>query len=181
MWEESSKEAHEGGERKISPPCDPPLCAPKAFSFEHPPPRRTPICLAPIEMFRSGNVGSVSDEARGKRFFALRPQNDKRRKRISQSVILSVSEESFHFAHIRIFCIRHPEAPQGAVAIRFFRISHLLQICGFAGLFIVLSSVLGTPLSSLVRRKLQRSTRRRGEENLPALRSTPLRAEVLFF
>ncbi|MBQ3879238.1 MAG: hypothetical protein II727_02965, partial [Oscillospiraceae bacterium] len=39
LWEESSKEAHEGGEREISPPCDPPLCAPKAFSFEHPPPR----------------------------------------------------------------------------------------------------------------------------------------------
>ena len=88
---------------------------------------------APIEMFRSGNTGSVSDEARGKRFFALRPQNDKRRKRISQSVILSVSEESFHSAQIRIFCIRHCEAPQGAVAIRFFRISHLRQICGFAG------------------------------------------------
>ena len=78
-----------------------------------------------------------------------------------------------------IFCIRHCEAPQEAVAIRFFRIAHLLQICGFAGLFIVLSSVLGTPLSSLVRRKLQRSTRRRGEKNLPALRSTPLRAEGL--
>ena len=91
------------------------------------------------------------------------------------------SEESFHFAQIRIFCIRHCEAPQEAVAIRFFRIAHLLQICGFAGLFIVLSSVLGTPLSSLVRRKLQRSTRRRGEKNLPALRSTPLRAEKIIF
>ena len=56
---------------------------------------------APNEMFRSGKLGSVSDEARGKRFFALRPQNDKRRKRISQSVILSVSEESFHSAQIR--------------------------------------------------------------------------------
>ena len=53
--------------------------------------------LAPNEMFRAGKLGSVSDEARGKRFFALRPQNDKRRKRISQSVILSVSEESFYF------------------------------------------------------------------------------------
>ena len=91
------------------------------------------------------------------------------------------SEESFHSAQIRIFCIRHCEAPQGAVAIRFFRIAHLLQICGFAGLFIVLSSVLGTPLSSLVRRKLQRSTRRRGEKNLPALRSTPLRAGGFLF
>ena len=29
LWEESSKEAHEGGERKISPPCDPPLCTPE--------------------------------------------------------------------------------------------------------------------------------------------------------
>ena len=102
LWEESSKEAHEGGERKISPPCDPPLCAPKAYNFYHPPPRRTPICRAPIEMFRAGKLGSLSDETRGKRFFALRPQNDKRRKRISQSVILSVSEESFHSAHIRI-------------------------------------------------------------------------------
>ena len=44
LWEESSKEAHEGGERKISPPCDPPLCAPKVFSFGNPPPRMTPIC-----------------------------------------------------------------------------------------------------------------------------------------
>ena len=141
----------------------------------------TPICRAPIEMFRAGKLGSVSDEARGKRFFALRPQNDKRRKRISQSVILSVSEESFHSAQIRIFCIRHCEAPQGAVAIRFFRISHLLQICGFAGFFLVLSLTLGTPLSLLVQRKLQRNTRRRGEENLPALRSTPLRAEGFLF
>ena len=132
-------------------------------------------------MFRAGNADSVSDEARGKRFFALRPQNDKRRKRISQSVILSVSEESFHSAQIRIFCIRHCEAPQGAVAIRFFRISHLLQICRFAGFFLVLSLTLGTPLSSLVRRKLQRSTRRRGERNLPALRSTPLRAQCFLF
>ena len=132
-------------------------------------------------MFRSGKLGSVSDEACGKRFFALRPQNDKRRKRISQSVILSVSEESFHSAPICIFCIRHCEAPQGAVAIRFFRISLLRQICGFAGLFIVLSFISGTPLSLLVQRKLQRSTRRRGEENLPALRSTPLRVEGFLF
>ena len=81
---------------------------------------------------------------------------------------------------MRISGDRHPEERSGA-AIRFFRISHLLQICGFAGLFIVLSILSGTPLSSLVRRKLQRSTRRRGEENLPALRSTPLRAENRIF
>ena len=62
LWEESSKEAHEGGERKISPPCDPPLCAPEWSSFDDPPPRRTPICLAPIEMFPAGNLDSVSDE-----------------------------------------------------------------------------------------------------------------------
>ena len=141
----------------------------------------SPICRASNEMFRAGNTGSVSDEACRKRFFALRPQNDKRRKRISQSVILSVSEESFHSAQIRIFCIRHPEAPQGAAAIRFLCTSHLRQICGFAGLFIVLSIISGTPLSSLVGRKLQRSTRRRGEKNLPALRSTPLRAEGFLF
>ena len=89
LWEESSKEAHEGGERKISPPCDPPLCAPKASSFDHPPPRMSPICRASNEMFRAGNTGSVSDEARGKRFFALRPQNDKRRQCMSCFVILS--------------------------------------------------------------------------------------------
>ena len=78
---------------------------------------------------------------------------------------------------------RHPP-PRGRetpTAIRFLCTSHLLQICGFAGLFIVLSILSGTPLSSLVRRKLQRSTRRRGEENLPALRSTPLRAENRIF
>ena len=57
----------------------------------------------------------------------------------------------------------------------------LRQICGFAGLFIVLSIISGTPLSLLVQRKLQRSTRRRGERNLPALRSTPLRAESILF
>ena len=62
-----------------------------------------------------------------------------------------------------------------------FRIAFFLQICGFAGLYIVLSFISGTPLSSLVRRKLQRSTRRRGERNLPALRSTPLRAEGFCF
>ena len=79
------------------------------------------------------------------------------------------------------FRLRHCEAPQGAVAIRVPCIADLRQICGFAGLFIVLSFISGTPLSSLVRRKLQRSTRRRGEENLPALRSTPLRAESFLF
>ena len=57
----------------------------------------------------------------------------------------------------------------------------LRQICGFAGLYILLSFISGTPLSSLVGRKLQRSTRRRGERNLPALRSTPLRAGIFFF
>ena len=53
-----------------------------------------------------------------------------------------------------------------------------LRICRIC---IVLSFIIGTPLSSLVRRKLQRSTRRRGEKNLPALRSTPLRTEGLLF
>ena len=95
-------------------------------------------------------------------------------------VILSANEESFFFAQMRISGDRHPEERSGA-AIRFFCITHLLQICGFAGLFIVLSYISGTPLSSLVGRKLQRSTRRRGEKNLPALRSTPLRAEGLLF
>ncbi|MBQ3880709.1 MAG: hypothetical protein II727_10415, partial [Oscillospiraceae bacterium] len=67
------------------------------------------------------------------------------------------------------------------MAIRFLCIADLLQICGFAGFFLVLSLTLGTPLSLLVQRKLQRNTRRRGEENLPALRSTPLRAEGFLF
>ncbi|MBQ1504086.1 MAG: hypothetical protein IIZ49_01715 [Oscillospiraceae bacterium] len=78
---------------------------------------------------------------------------------------------------------RHPP-PRGRetpAAIRFLCTSHLLQICGFAGFYIVLSIISGTPLSSLVGRKLQRSTRRRGERNLPALRSTPLRAGMIFF
>ena len=100
---------------------------------------------------------------------------------MSQSVILSVSEESCPFradAHSRHPPPRGRETP---AAIRFLCTSHLLQICGFAGLYIVLSFISGTPLSSLVRRKLQRSTRRRGEKNLPALRSTPLRAEGLLF
>ena len=118
-------------------------------------------------------MGSVSDEVRRKRFFALRPQNDKRRKRISQSVILSVSEESFHSAQIRIFCIRHCEAPQGAVAIRFLCIAHLLQICGFAGLFIVLSFISGTPLSLLVQRKLQRKHTKAGRRKSPRLAIHP--------
>ena len=65
------------------------------------------------------------------------------------------------------------------ICISFY--SNLRQICGFAGLYIFLSIISGTPLSSLVGRKLQRSTRRRGERNLPALRSTPLRAEGYFF
>ena len=74
-----------------------------------------------------------------------------------------------------------PRGRETPAAIRFPFIAHLRQICGFAGLFIVLSIISGTPLSSLVRRKLQRSTRRRGEKNLPALRSTPLRAEIILF
>ena len=115
------------------------------------------------------------------RFFGLRPQNDRRRKCMSQFVVLSVSEESLLFrADPRS---RHPP-PRGRetpAAIRFLCIAHLLQICGFAGLFILLSILSGTPLSSLVGRKLQRSTRRRGERNLPALRSTPLRAESFLF
>ena len=96
-------------------------------------------------------------------------------------VILSVGEESCPFradSHSRHPSLRGRETP---AAIRFLCTSHLLQICGFAGLFIVLSIISGTPLSSLVGRKLQRSTRRRGEKNLPALRSTPLRAESFLF
>ena len=84
-----------------------------------------------------------------------------------------ISDRRFHSAQIRISCIRHCEAPQGAVAIRFFRISHLLQICGFAGLFIVLSSVLGTPLSLLVQRKLQRKHTKAGREKSPRLAIHP--------
>ena len=98
------------------------------------------------------------------RFFGLRPQNDRIRQCTSQFVILSVSEESLPFradAHSRHPPPRGRETP---AAIRFLCTSHLLQICGFAGLFIVLSIISGTPLSSLVGRKLQRSTRRRGEK-----------------
>ena len=80
--------------------------------------------------------------------------------------------------HFLRLSLRGRETP---AAIRFLCTSHLLQICGFAGLLIVLSIILGPPLSSLVGRKLQRSTRRRGERNLPALRSTPLRAESFLF
>ena len=61
---------------------------------------------------------------------------------------------------------RHPP-PRGRetpAAIRFLCTSHLLQICGFAGFYIVLSIISETSLSSLVGRKLQRSTRRRGEK-----------------
>ena len=81
-------------------------------------------------------------------------------------------------SHLLYPSLRGRETP---VAIRLSCIADLRQICGFAGFFIVLSFIIGTPLSSLVRRKLQRSTRRRGEKNLPALRSTPLRAESFLY
>ena len=143
-------------------------------------------------MFPAENMGSVSDEARGKRFFGLRPQNDKKRKLpLSFCAHPCYSEPPpchserkrriFPFradSHLLYPSLRGRETP---AAIRFPFIAHLLQICGFAGFYIVLSIISGTPLSSLVRRKLQRSTRRRGERNLPALRSTPLRAEGFFF
>ena len=76
-------------------------------------------------------------------------------------------------APICIPCDRHCEAPQGAVAIRFLCIAHLLQICGFAGLFIVLSFVLGTPLSLLVQRKLQRKHTKAGRRKSPRLAIHP--------
>ena len=98
------------------------------------------------------------------RFFGLRPQNDRIRQCTSQFVILSVSEESFPLRadpHSRHPPPRGRETP---AAIRSLCIADLRQICGFAGLFILLSILSGTPLSSLVGRKLQRSTRRRGEK-----------------
>ena len=107
------------------------------------------------------------------RFFGLRPQNDRIRQCTSQFVILSVSEESFPLrADPRS---RHPP-PRGRetpAAIRFLCISHLLQICGFAGLFILLSILSGTPLSSLVGRKLQRKHTKAGREKSPRLAIHP--------
>ena len=115
-----------------------------------------------------------------KRFFGLRPQNDKRRQCILCLVILSASEESFYSAPICIPCIRHCEAPQGAVAIRFFRIALLLQICGFAGILLLLSVILGTPLSLLVQRKLQRKHTKAGRRKSPRLAIHPSARRKLF-
>ena len=95
---------------------------------------------------------------------------------ISRPVILRLSRRIFSFRADVHFLHPPPRGCEMPVSIHVPCMTHLRQICGFAGLWILLSSVLGTPLSSLVGRKLQRSTRRRGEKNLPALRSTPLRA-----
>ena len=110
--------------------------------------------------------------AAAKRFFGLRPQNDKRRQCILCLVILSASEESFHSAPICIPCIRHCEE-RSDVAIRFFRIAHLRQICGFAGILLLLSVILGTPLSLLVQRKRQRKHTKAGREKSPRLAIHP--------
>ena len=88
-------------------------------------------------------------------------------------VILSASEESLPFradAHSRHPPPRGRETP---AAIRFPYIAYLRQICGFAGLFIVLSIISGAPLSSLVGRKLQRKHTKAGRENSPRLAIHP--------
>ena len=107
------------------------------------------------------------------RFFGLRPQNDRIRQCTSQFVILSVSEESLPFradAHSRHPPPRGRETP---AAIRFLCIAHLRQICGFAGLFIVLSFISGTPLSLLVQRKLQKKHTKAGRRKSPRLAIHP--------
>ena len=105
-------------------------------------------------MFRAGNAGSVSDEEPRYAFPAM-----------------------FLWLPCAKGAVSRLRLTEGVSYAEFF----LRQICGFAGLYILLFIISGTPLSLLVQRKLQRSTRRRGEKNLPALRSTPLRAESFLF
>ena len=103
----------------------------------------------------------------------LRLQKDRMRQSASYPVILSVSEESLPFRANP--CSLHPP-PRGRetpVAIRFPCIAHLRQICGFAGLYLVLSSVFETPLSLLVQRKLQRKHTKAGREKSPRLAIHP--------
>ena len=117
---------------------------------------------------QAGHHGRIALWGRCRRFFGLRPQNDKRRQCILCLVILSASEESFFCAdpHSLHPSLRGRETP---VAIRFPCIAHLLQICGFAGLYLVLSSVFETPLSLLVQRKLQRKHTKAGRRKSPRL------------